>query len=139
MAADFREWVRHPSTIVAIAVVVVGLMFVALEAQTSHWVYFTGERVAGTVEGGIVYYEVDGKQYTQDDPQVPLPPDGAKVGVYFYPDDPAAGVVDTPARWVEAAAMLVCFAGAVILVIVAALRRRARRARSDGRRHWLDQ
>lgn len=139
MGARLREWLRHPSTIVAIALVVIGLMFVALEAQTSHWVYFTGERVAGTVDGGIVYYEFDGKQYTQDDPQLPAPPNGTEVGVYLYPDSPSAGVVDTPARWVEAGAMLACFAGAVVLVVVAALRRRVRRRHWQGRgQHWLD-
>lgn len=124
-----REWFGHRSTIAAIALVVVGLLFVGLEVQSPTVVYFTGERVSGTVKGGIVYYEVKGSQYTQDYPEVATPPDGTKVGVYFYPDDPSAGLVDRPTRGIEAVAILVWFVAAAILLVVAAVRRRAVRRR----------
>ena len=132
VARTFGEWLRHPSTILAIVVVVFGLMVVALAAQTPNWVYVTGERVTGTIDGGIVYYTVDGQQYTQDDPQVPPPPDGTRVGVYLYPDNPSAALVDRPTRWIEAGAILVPFIGAGVILVAAALRRRARRPRRDG-------
>lgn len=127
-----REWLGSRSTIAAIVLMVAGLLFVGLEAQSPNRVYFTGDRVTGTVEGGIVYYEVHGAQYTQDYPEVATPPDGAKVSVYFYPDDPSAGLVDRPTRWIESVAILVWFVAAAVLLVAAALRHRALRRRVAG-------
>jgi hypothetical protein len=128
-----RDWIGRRSTIAAIVLVVVGLLFVGLEAQSPNRMYFTGERVTGRVEGGIVYYEVKGSQYTQDYPEVSTPPDGTKVGVYFYPDNPSTALVDRPTRWVEASAILIWFVAAAVVLIVAAFHRRAARRRNVGR------
>jgi hypothetical protein len=129
----FRRWLGHHSTIAAIVLVVFGLLFIGLEAQTPNRMYFTGERVTGTVEGGILYYMVTGSHYTQYSPAVSPPPDGAKVGVYFYPDNPSTALVDRPTRWIEAGVIVVWFAVAVVIVVVAAFRRRAVRRRNARR------
>jgi hypothetical protein len=125
----FREWVSSRSTIAAIVLVVAGLLFVGLEVQSPNRVYFTGERVTGTIEGGIVYYQVNDAQYTQDYPEVLTPPDGTRVSVFFEHDNPSTGLVDRPTRWIEAIAILVWFVAAATLLVVSALRRRARRRR----------
>lgn len=129
----FRNWLGHRSTIAAIVLVVAGLLFLTLEAQSPGWVYFRGERVTGTVQGGIVYYDVKGAHYTQDYPEVSTPPDGSKVSVYFYPDSPSSALVDRPTRWVEATGILVWFVAAAVLLVVAANRRRAVRRLNAGR------
>lgn len=126
----FREWLGQRTTIAAIALVVVGLLFVALEAQSPTAMYFTGSRVTGTIEGGIVYYNVNGSHYTQDYPAVSTPPDGARISVYYSPDNPSTALVDRPTRWIEAIAILFWFAAAVVLLVVGALRGRARRRRN---------
>lgn len=126
-----REWLGHRTTIAAIALVVAGLLFVGLEVQSPNSMYFTGERVTGTVQGGIVFYDVNGSQYTQDYPQLSAPPDGTKVGVYLYPDNPSTALVDRPTRWIEAAAILVWFVAAAVLLVAAALHRRAVRRRNE--------
>lgn len=130
VGSAFRDWLGHPSTVIATALVVLGLIFVSLEAQSQNWVYYTGDRVTGTVDGGIVYYKVAGRQYTQDDPQLPQPADGTRVGVYYHPGDPSTALLDRPVRWVELAGMLSWFVGAALLLLVAALRRAG-----DRRRH----
>ncbi len=131
--AAFREWIGHRSTIVAIALVVFGLLLIGLEVQSPNRVYFTGDRVTGTIEGGIVYYEVNGSQYTQDYPEVSTPPNGTKVSVYYPAGNPYAGIVDRPTRWIEAGAILVWFVAAAVLLVVAAFRRRAVRRRNAQR------
>lgn len=133
LGPGFRRWLGHRSTIAAIVLVVVGLLFVGLEVQSPNRVYFTGERVTGTVQGGIVFYKVQGSQYTQDYPEVSTPPDGTKIGVYFYPDNPSGALVDRPTRWIEAGAILVWFVAAAALLILAAFRRRAVLQRNAGR------
>lgn len=136
----FKEWLGHPSTVVAIVLVVLGLIVVSLEAQSQNWVYYTGDHVTGTVQGGIVYYRVEGVQYTLDDPQVPQPADGTKVGVYYPAGDPSAGLLDRPVRWVEWAGMLTWFVAAGLLLLVAGLRRardrRRRSAAAADEAHW---
>ena len=122
----FRDWLALRSTIGAIVLLVLGVLFVTIEAQSPNWAYFTGDHVTGTVEGGIVYYRVDGRNYTQDDTRNPTGADGSKVSVYFYQDAPANARIDQPTRWIEGAAMVVWFVGAVLLVLVSAVRRSGR-------------
>lgn len=127
-----RDWLGYPSTIVAIVLVVLGLIFVSLEAQSQNWVYYTGQKVTGTVDGGIAYYKVDGEQYTQDDPQVPQPPDGTKITVYYHQGDPSAALLDRPVRLIEGAGMVAWFVAAALIVLVSAARRTVRRRRRRG-------
>lgn len=127
-----RDWLGYPSTIVAIVLVVLGLIFVSLEAQSQNWVYYTGQKVTGTVDGGIAYYKVDGEQYTQDDAQVPQPPDGTKITVYYHQGDPSAALLDRPVRLIEGAGMVAWFVAAALIVLVSAARRTVRRRRRRG-------
>lgn len=124
----FRRWLTLPSTIVAASLLVIGLLFVGVEAQSSNWVYYTGQHVTGTTEGGIVYYKVGGHAYTQNDTHVPQPADGTKVTVFYYADDPSAARVDQPVRWIEGVAMLIWFVAAGLVLLISAARR-FRRAR----------
>ncbi len=118
-----RDWLALPSTIVAIVLLVVGLIVVGMESQTQNWVYYTGDRVTGTVEGGIVYYTVAGQQYTQDDPAPVQPRNGTKISVYYHHGDPSDALLEHPVRTVELWGMLSWFVAAGLLVVAAALRR----------------
>ena len=122
----FRDWLALRSTMGAMALLVLGVLFVTIEAQSPNWVYFTGEHVTGTVEEGIIYYTVDGSSYTQDDTRNPAGADGSKVSVYFYKDAPADARIDQPTRWIEGVSMVLWFATAVLLVSVSAVRRSRR-------------
>lgn len=122
----FRDWLVLRSTIGAIALLVLGILFVTIEAQSPNWVYFTGDHVTGTVQEGLVYYRVDGRDYTQDDTRNPTGADGSKVSVYFFHDAPEDGRIDQPTRWIEGATMVLWFAAAVLLVSVSAVRRSRR-------------
>jgi hypothetical protein len=137
----FKDWLGHPSTVVAMVLLVFGMIVVSLEAQSQNWVYYTGQHVTGTVDGGIVYYRVGGEQYTLDDPQVPQPANGTKVGVYYHAGNPSAGMLDRPVRWVEGTGMLIWFVAAGVLLLVAGLRRardsrRRAAAAADQARWW---
>ncbi|HET8559316.1 MAG TPA: hypothetical protein VFL69_02240 [Marmoricola sp.] len=138
--STLKTWLGYPSTVVAIVLVVLGLIFVSLEAQSQNWVYYTGEHVTGTVDGGIVYYQVHGEQYTVDDTRVPQPADGTKIGVYYQQGDPSAVLLDQPVRWIELAGMLVWFVAAALLLLGAGLRRahdrRRRPAEAADDAHW---
>ena len=122
----FRDWLALRSTLGAMALLVLGVLFVSIEAQSPNWVYFTGDHVTGTVEEGIVYYRVDGRDYTQDDTRYPTGADGSKVSVYLYQDAPADARIDRPTRWIEGVTMVLWFAAAVLLVLVSAVRRSRR-------------
>ncbi|HEY6933855.1 MAG TPA: hypothetical protein VI452_10680 [Marmoricola sp.] len=136
----FAEWLTEPSTVVSAVLLVMGLLFVGMESQSQNWVYYTGEHTTGTVRGGIVYYQVGGETYTQDDPHASPSSSGEKVTVYYRAGDPATAELDQPVRWIEGAAMAVWFAAAAILLLVsAARRRRAERHRPpqpEGRHWW---
>ncbi|MDN5796106.1 MAG: hypothetical protein L0H79_10195 [Intrasporangium sp.] len=125
---SIREWLTHPSTIVAVALLVLGLLVVGLEVQSPNWVYYAGEQVTGTVEGGIVYYTVGGEDYTKDDTRATQSPDGTKVTVYYWADHPETAQLDGPVRWIEGVVMLIWFVAAGLLLVVSAARR-SRRAR----------
>lgn len=135
----FRWWVTEPSTVVAAILLVIGLVFVGLESQSQNWVYYTGQHVTGTVQGGIVFYKVAGETYTQDDTSVPTPPDGTQVKVYFHRGDPSEGLLDRPVRWIEELAMAFWFVAAALLLVLGAARRSwkvRRRPYPDEDAHW---
>ncbi len=132
--AAVREWVGHPSTIAAIVLVAVGLLFLGIEAQSPTRTYWTGEQVTGTVERGLVYYRVDGEQYTVDDTG-PAQPSGTRVTVFVDRGDPTQALLDRPVRWIDAGAVLFWFVAAGALLLVAAVRRaRSRRQHQELRR-----
>lgn len=119
------EWLALPSTVVAVAILLLGVAFIGLEVQSPNRTYWTGERVSGTVDGGIVYYRIGGEEYTVDDTGEPKP-DGTPIDVYLDPDEPSEALLPRPVRWVEGGAILACFVAAGLLPVVAALRRRRR-------------
>jgi hypothetical protein len=120
------DWLTRPSTVVALVLVVVGLLFALVEAQSPSKLYWTGDAVAATNSGGIAYYRVHGQQYTLDVPG-PAPAHDTPVTVFVDPGDPSQALLSRPTRWVDAAAVLCWFVAAVALVAVAALRRSSRR------------
>lgn len=122
--SGFRDWLGHTSTKVAIALTIFGFLFVLIELQSPSRLYLTGQSVQGTDRAGIVYYEVKGQQYTQDDEHHAFA-SGSTVTVYFDPDDPSGALLPSPSRWVDAASVLVWFVGAAVLLGASALRRRS--------------
>lgn len=122
--SGFRDWLGHRSTKVAIALTILGILFVLLELQNPARLYWTGQVVEGTARGGIVYYQVHGEQHTIDDQRQAFSP-GEKVTVYVDPADPSHALLPSPSRWIDATAVLVWFVAALVLLSVSALRRRS--------------
>jgi hypothetical protein len=115
---------------VALALLVVGLLFMVAELLSPSRLYWTGDAVTGTNSGGIVYYRVDGENYTLDAPGA-APAHDERVTVYVNPDDPGDGLVSRPTRWVDAGIVVVWFVAAATLVGGSALRRAATRRRQQ--------
>ena len=135
MAHDSRvpDWLGRPSTIAAAALVVLGLLFLGIEAQSPTRLYWTGRHVTGTVHDGIVFYRVDGQTYTVDD-ALGANADGSHPTVYVDRGDPGNSLLYRPAKWVDAGAVLVWFVAAAGCLLLGAVRR----ARSSGRRRELE-
>lgn len=112
----------RPWTATALALVVVGVLAVLVELQSPSLTYWTGRRVPGVNDGGIVFYRVDGRQYTVDATRTPPAPE--PVTVFVSRDDPSAALVDAPTRWVDLVGVAGWFAGALVLLVVGQVRRR---------------
>ncbi len=132
MAARFRDWLGtallRPSSGVALALVVVGVLFMLAELQSPSRLYWTGDAVTGTNSGGIIYYRVAGHSYTLDAPGE-APAHDTAVTVYVDPDDPGQALADRVTKWVDAGLVLVWFGAAAGCLAVAALRRTSGRRR----------
>ena len=128
--ARLREWLpttlTRPSTLAALALVLVGFLFMMAELLSPSRLYWTGDAVPGTNRGGIIYYQVDGEDYTLNAPGA-APARDTQVTVYVDPDDPGQGLVDRATRWVDAGVVLVWFVAAGACIAVSALRRTAAR------------
>jgi hypothetical protein len=118
-----RDGVR-PSLVVAVLLVLVGVLFLVLAMLSPSRLYWTGQAVHGTNSGGIVYYKVGGQSYSVDDPG-PAPAHDTPTTVYVDRGDPGTALVQSPTRWIDAATVLVWFAGAVAVL-----------AWPTGRRAW---
>jgi hypothetical protein len=119
----------RPSSGVALALLVVGLLFLLAELQSPSRLYWTGDAVSGTNSGGIIYYQVAGEDYTLDAPGAP-PAHDTPVTVYVDPDDPGQALASRVTKWVDAGAVLVWFVAAAGCVILPAVRSTSRRRRS---------
>jgi hypothetical protein len=93
----------------------------------------TGQRVAGTEQGGIVSYRWHGEAYTLD---VPGYGSSKAVSVYLDPGDPSNAMLDNIFDRVAAGSLIgVPVAGGVVLLVVGGTRnyrwarRKAKRAR----------
>jgi hypothetical protein len=107
----------------ALVLLVLGVLCLLVELQSPSLIFWTGERVQGTNDGGLVYYTVDGQERTLDaggdPPSRPVP-----VAVYADPADASRDRVSGPAKWFDAAFVTVPFAAAGVLVLVGVVRRR---------------
>jgi hypothetical protein len=111
----------------AVALFVFALLAVLLELQSPDLVLWTGHRVAGREQGGIVTYRWDGQQYSLNGRGYGSARD---VSVYLDPADPGNAMVDNvPDRVVVASFIGAPVAGGVALLVAGATRkpRRARR------------
>ncbi len=117
-----------PYRTAAIVLLVIGVLCVLVELQSPSLVYWTGERVAATNDGGIVFYAVDGEQRTLNDPRE-APAQPRATAVYADPDDSSHDRLAGPARWLDAVFVLGPFVAAGALIMVGLLRRRGFRRR----------
>lgn len=132
-----REWLVRPWTAVGIALAVVGVLFLLIEAQSPSKLYWTGEAVVGHNRDGLVYYRVDGENYTVDDTR-PVPPFNTPVTVYVDRHEPSQALIERPARWLDAAGVLMWFVLATGCLLWSALgpgvrKRRAAKAAAGER------
>ena len=96
MRARMRSWFDGAgwSVGLAAALFVFALLVVVLEAQAPEIVLWTGHRVTGTEQGGIVRYHWDGQSYALDAPGYGS---SKAVSVYLNPGDPNNGMLDNAA------------------------------------------
>lgn len=119
--------------------IVFGVLCALVELQSSSLIYWTGDRVQGTNEGGIVYYTVDGQQRTLDQRGEP-PARPVRVAVYVDPDDSSRDRLASPVKWFDAAFVLAPFAAAgIVLAAGIARRRRSRERLAAAERRRRDQ
>lgn len=112
----------------AAVLAVFGVLGVLLVLQSPSLVYWTGQRVQGTDDGGIVYYTVGGQERSLDSGR-PAPPRPVPRTVYADPDDPSHDRLLTPVKWLDAAFVVLPFVGAGAVLAVG-IRRRHRWHRS---------
>jgi hypothetical protein len=75
----------------AIALFVLALLVVVLELHTPEILLWTGHRVAGTEQGGIVFYRWQGQNYSLD---APGSRSANAVSVYLDPGDANNAIID---------------------------------------------
>lgn len=109
------------------------LLAVLLELQSPDLVLWTGHRVAGTEQGGIVTYRWDSQQYSLNARGYGSAQD---VSVYLDPADPGNAMIDNlPDRILVTSFIGAPVAGGLALLVAGAtrkprrMRRKARRAR----------
>lgn len=111
------------SRVAAVALLVVGVLCLLVEVQSPSLVLWTGERVPGTNDGGIVYYVADGEQRTLDAPGEP-PGHPLPVTVYADPHDSSRDRISSPVKWFDAAFALGPFLAAGVVLAVGVSRSR---------------
>ena len=135
MLGRVREWFDGAGWFVGLAAVLFtfALLAVLLELQSPDLVLWTGHRVAGVEQGGIVTYRWAGQQYSLNANGYGSARD---VGVYLDPANPANAMIENlPDRIVVISFIGVPVAGGLALLAAAAtrkprhLRRQLRRAR----------
>lgn len=115
---------------------VVGVMFALLDLQSPSIVYWTGDRVVGTSQQGLVDYDYRGRHYTIDNErQSSTATDTEQLAVFVDPDHPGDGKLDSPERWIDLAVLVLWFGAAVVVLIVGSVRTRRRRERMAAARN----
>lgn len=133
MLGRVRGWFDGAGWFVGLAAVLFAfaLLAVLLELQSPDLVLWTGHRVAGTEQGGIVTYRWAGQQYSLNANGYGSAQD---VSVYLDPANPGNAMIDNlPDRIVVTAFIAAPVAGGLAL-IVAGLTRKPRRVRRKVRR-----
>jgi hypothetical protein len=137
--ARVRKWFDGAGWFVGLAAVlfVFALLALLVGLQSSDSLLWTGQRVTGTEQGGLIYYRWQGQSYTLD---VPGYGSSQAVSVYLDPGDPGHATVDNVLNRVVAVLLIgVPVAGGVALLAAGGTRnyrwarRNARRAREDPR------
>lgn len=133
MLGRVRGWFDGAGWFVGLAVVLFAfaLLAVLLELQSPDLVLWTGHRVTGTEQGGIVSYRWDGQQYSLNARGYGSAPD---VSVYLDPADPGDAMIDNVPDRVVAASFIVAPTAAGLALLVAGATRKPRRARRKIRR-----
>jgi hypothetical protein len=127
-----RDELLKPYRVVATVLLVLGVLCVLVELQSPSLVYWTGERVAATDDGGIVFYAVHGEQRTLNDPrEAPVQPKA--VVVYADPDDASRDRLAGIGKAVDTAFVLGPFVAAGAALGVGLVRRRGFRRRVAAR------
>jgi hypothetical protein len=127
-----RDELLKPYRLAATLLLVLGVLCLLVELQSPSLVYWTGERVAGTNDGGIVFYTVGGEPRTLNDPgEPPVRPEPAVV--YADPDDSSRDLLSGPGRWADMIFVLAPFAAAGGVLVLGLERRRRFRARAAAR------
>ncbi|GAB2584139.1 hypothetical protein [Microlunatus antarcticus] len=121
-----RDELLRPYRIAAVVLIVLGVLCVLVELQSPSLVYWTGERVTGTNDGGIVFYSVDGQDRTLNDPrEAPVRPEPTVV--YADPEDGSRDRLAGVGKAFDAVFVLTPFVGAGAVLVVGVVRRRSRR------------
>jgi hypothetical protein len=112
----------------AVALFVVGTLFVLAEVQSPSLLQWTGTAVHDVQSGGIAYYSFRGQNYTLNVDS----PEKWSSTVYLDPGDPSTAMfANTLTRFTEAATVAGPYAGSVILLGLG-FARRSRRRRLNG-------
>ncbi|SER06263.1 hypothetical protein [Microlunatus flavus] len=118
----------RPYRIGAVVLAVFGVLCLLVVVQSPSVVYWTGQRVRGTDEGGIVYYTVAGEERSLDSHR-PAPPRPVARTVYADPADSSRDRLLTPVKWLDAAFVVLPFGGAGTTLAVGIARHRRWRGR----------
>jgi hypothetical protein len=115
----------------AAALFAFALLAVLLELQSPDLVLWTGHRVTGTEQGGIVSYRWNGQQYSLTARGYGSARD---VGVYLHPDHPGDAMVDNLPDRILVASFIGAPAAGGLALLVAGVTRKPRHRRRQLRR-----
>jgi hypothetical protein len=123
-----------PWVLVSLGLALLWLLFFLVEIQSESAIYWYGDSVVGSNQGGIVFYHVHGEQYTIDDTG-PTPPHPEPRTVYYDPQNPYVSMLDSPLRLGEEALFVGLIAGSVVSLGVGVATGELHRRR---RRDWAE-
>lgn len=124
--ATVRQWFEDTGAFpgFAVALLVVGFLFVLAEIQSPSMLQWNGTGVHATQSGGIAFYSFQGQTYTLN---VPTPAAFSST-VYIDPAEPSTAMFSNPVtRWTEAATVAGPFAAAALLLALGFARKSRRR------------
>lgn len=125
-AGGARDDLLRPYGVAALVLVVLGVLAVLVQLQSPSMVCWTGERVVGTDDGGIIFYTVGDDERTLNDPHE-APPEPEPVRVCADPEDSSRDRVAGLAQAFDATFVLTPLVAAGVVVLVGLVRRRTRR------------